>query len=79
MILHPNYYSANNWINLIQLNKIKYKKNIKQLIKIFTTNKIQVRPIWFLNHLQKPYVNCQRYNIINAQKFLDSVFWLHRW
>lgn len=76
MILHPNYCSANNWINLIQLNKIKYKKNIKQLIKIFSTNKIQVRPIWFLNHLQKPYVNCQRYNIINAQKFLDSVLCL---
>lgn len=76
VILHPNYCKANNWINLIKIDKKKYKKNIKQLIKIFTKSRIQVRPVWYLNHLQKPYINFQKYKITNAQKFLDSVLCL---
>ena len=76
MIMHPNYCNANHWINLIKIDKKKYKKNIKQLIKIFTKSRIQVRPVWYLNHLQKPYMYFQKYKIINAQKFLDSVLCL---
>lgn len=73
MILNPKYCNSNNWINLIRIDKEKYKKNVKQLIKIFTIYGIQVRPVWFLNHLQKPYKHYQRYNIIKAKKLLDTV------
>ena len=76
MILNPNYCSSNNWINLIRIDKKKYKKNIKQLIKIFTNHRVQVRPVWFLNHLQKPYKNFERYNILQAKKILDTTLCL---
>ena len=56
--------------------KKKYKKNINQLIKIFDANRIQVRPVWFLNHLQKPYKNQQRYNIKNAKKMINTILCL---
>ena len=72
----PKYCKANNWINLIKIQKQKYKKNINQLIKIFHKNKIQVRPVWFLNHLQKPYRNYQRYNIDNAKKLINNILCL---
>ena len=68
----PKYCKVNNWINLIQINKKKYKKNINQLIKLFTSNGIQVRPVWFPNHLQKPYKNFQRYSISKAPKIVSN-------
>ena len=27
---------------------------------------IEVRPVWYLNHLQKPYISSQNYKIKNA-------------
>ena len=60
----------------IKIQKQKYKKNINQLIKIFHKNKIQVRPVWFLNHLQKPYRSYQRYNIDNAKKLINNILCL---
>ena len=35
-------------------------------------NKVQTRPVWFLNHLQKPYINCQNYEIENALKLIEE-------
>ncbi len=75
-IENPIHSKSNNWINLISIDKKKYKKSLKQLIKIFTYNKIQVRPIWFLNHLQKSYRNYQNYKIINAKQLLSTTLCL---
>ena len=33
---------------------------------------IQSRPIWGLNHLQKPYIDCQKYRIEKAQELLKT-------
>ena len=35
--------------------------------------KIQTRPIWYLNHLQRPYRQHQAYRIEKAFKFLETV------
>jgi dTDP-4-amino-4,6-dideoxygalactose transaminase len=35
-------------------------------------NGIQTRPVWQLNHLQKPYRNCYAYKIEMAQKLLEQ-------
>ena len=32
---------------------------------------IQTRPVWQLNHLQKPYHDCQRYRIERAPELLQ--------
>jgi len=45
---------------------------INKLIK----NKIMVRPIWKLNHLQKPYKNYQKYDIILSPKLIRTLICL---
>ncbi len=71
IVKSPKYCEANNWINLIQVEKKKYKKNIKQLINLFTYNNVQVRPVWYPNHLQKPYYKFERYNIRKAMNLVN--------
>lgn len=62
----PKYSLNNNWLNILQLSdKIMNKRNyiIRELIK----NKINVRPIWKLNHQQKQFKKYETYKINNAQ------------
>jgi perosamine synthetase len=59
----PSYSKSNHWFYTLQLDSEKSKNEI---IEKMNNNKIQVRPIWYLNHLQKPYVNFQNYKIENA-------------
>ena len=35
-------------------------------------NGIMSRPVWMLNHLQKPYKNCQNHKIENAYKLVKN-------
>ncbi len=66
----PDYAENNHWLNLIQINSTLYGKNLKKLLYIFEKEGIQSRPVWYLNHLQKPYKNCQIYKIVNALKLV---------
>ena len=59
----PKNIESNYWLNVIrflnpELQKIALKKFISQ--------KIEVRPIWHLNHLQAPYRDAYIYKIENA-------------
>ena len=61
-------------IKTINLIAKKYKK-IDCLINsasFVVDNNIQVRPIWHLNHLQKPYKTCQSFKINYAQKLVKN-------
>ncbi len=60
----PSISKNNHWLNLIRVNSSK--KNY--FIKKFISKKINVRPIWYPNHLQKSFKSCQIYNIKNALK-----------
>ena len=68
----PSYSINNNWLNVIQIDKKKYKKNKIQIMKMLLNSGIETRPVWKLNHLQKPYKKYQRYNIKLA-KDLTSI------
>lgn len=63
----PENCFSNHWFYTISVDEQIYGKNINELIKEFADNKIQVRPIWKLNHEQKPYTNELNYNIVNAK------------
>ncbi len=76
ILKHPNYCIANNWINLVKINKNIYKKDIKLLINFFKKNQIEVRPLWLPNHLQKPFSNCEKFQINNAQKMVNRILCL---
>jgi len=62
----PGYSENNHWLTILQIDPSKYKTDREGLMKQFDENHIQTRPVWHLNHLQKPYINCQFYQIENA-------------
>ena len=47
----------------LQIIPSLYTKNRDELLEYCNTNGIQCRPIWHLNHKQRPYQNYQSYNI----------------
>ena len=67
----PNYSINNHWINILEYNCENNKEKTKYIVSKLSNLNIQTRPIWRLNHLQKPYQNCQTYQIEIAE---DMVF-----
>ena len=59
----PSYAENNCWMVALQLDNLNQRE---QFMESLTMKKIQTRPVWYLNHLQKPYINCQSYSIENA-------------
>jgi perosamine synthetase len=67
----PSYANNNHWMYALQVNRDVYGKNNKELMRIFSDNHIQTRPLWHLNHLQNPYNKCQSFKIEKALKMLE--------
>jgi aminotransferase in exopolysaccharide biosynthesis len=67
----PDYADNNHWLTAIQIDKDAYGKNREELMAHLLRKGIESRPIWHLNHLQKPYINCQQYEIEKALELLD--------
>jgi perosamine synthetase len=68
----PDYADNNHWLNLLQINKKIYNEDNEVLMKRLEENGIQTRPVWKLNHEQKPYKNCQNYNVDNANELVKN-------
>ena len=68
----PNYATNNHWLNLLQIDNKVYNEDREVLMKRLGQNGIQTRPVWKLNHEQKPYKNCQHYKIEKANKLVKS-------
>jgi len=66
----PPYAKSNKWFYAVLC---KEKKEKEFLLQHLNSNGVEVRPLWFLNHLQKPYAKCQSYRIEKAQKMYDSI------
>lgn len=64
----PGYARNNHWMYSLQIDKEIYGKGMEELMEYLRVNNIQTRPIWYLNHLQKPYKDCQNYKIEKANK-----------
>ena len=68
----PKYANNNHWINLLQINTRVYGEDCKGLMKRLEKLGIQTRPIWSLNHMQTPYLECQQYKIDRALKLVNK-------
>ncbi len=68
----PDYADNNHWMNLLQIDSKIYCKDRELLMKRLEENGIQSRPIWRLNHIQKPYQNCQNYRIEEANNLVEN-------
>ena len=68
----PEYAENNYWMYALQIYKNTYKKDREELMSYLSGHKIQTRPVWYLNHLQKPYKDCQNYKIEKALELLEK-------
>jgi len=68
----PNYADNNHWLNLLQIDNKVYNEDREVLMKRLEENGIQARPVWALNHLQKPYRDCQSDKTKKAKKLVNN-------
>ena len=68
----PPYADNNHWMCALQVDKKIYGRSRDQLIQSFRKEGVEVRPLWHLNHEQKPYQGCQSYKIEKAQELLKT-------
>lgn len=68
----PDYANSNYWLNILQIDEKIFGEDRKILMARLENKGIQTRPLWHLNHLQKPYQNSFFFNIDNALKLLDK-------
>jgi dTDP-4-amino-4,6-dideoxygalactose transaminase len=68
----PDYSDNNHWLNLLQIDNKFYNEDREVLMKRLEENGIQTRPVWKLNHEQKPYKGCQYYKIEKAKKLVEN-------
>ena len=68
----PDYADNNHWLNLLQIDKKVYNEDREVLMKRLEENGIQTRPVWKLNHEQKPYKDCQYYKIERAFSLVEK-------
>ena len=67
---HPN--KCNYWLNILEINKRLSKKELSKIIQQFNKHGIEVRPLWYPNHLQKKYKKCQTYKLSNVKKIYQK-------
>ena len=65
----PDYANNNHWLTVLKANN---KSNRENIFGVLSHNSVQTRPVWYLNHQQKPFADCEKYNIVNAIKLLDK-------
>ena len=68
----PYYASCNYWLNILEINKNLTEEKISKVIKYFSRNNIEVRPLWYPNHLQKEYKNSQTYKLDNTSNIYKN-------
>ncbi len=72
---NPKYSVSNNWLNLLKL-KNSNKRHLEKILKVFFDNKIQVRPVWHPNHLQKKMKKFERYKLNEYENYHKSTICL---
>jgi aminotransferase in exopolysaccharide biosynthesis len=65
-------HECNYWLNIIEIDKKLAKKNFLKIITYFKNAGIEIRPLWYPNHLQKRYKKCQTYELYNINKIYRS-------
>ncbi|MFA4934084.1 MAG: LegC family aminotransferase [Candidatus Omnitrophota bacterium] len=64
----PSGTAPNYWFYSLVINQNKFGLDRDSIMKHLQSRGIQVRPVWYLNHLQRPYRKNQAYKIENASR-----------
>jgi len=59
----PAYARNNLWMVALQVQEEDYGQSRQELMDNLRAKGIETRPVWWLNHLQRPYMTCQSYKI----------------
>jgi perosamine synthetase len=70
LVQQPSWSEANRWFYGYLCSDAEAKA---RLIAAYGEADVQVRPLWYPNHLQRPYLAMQAYQIENALRFYDTV------
>lgn len=69
----PPGTSPNYWFYPLLIDKSSYGMDNLTLMQKLRSKGIETRPVWWLNHTQKPYKDNQSYKVTKACWFLDRV------
>ena len=73
MLRIPEGTSPNYWFYSLLVEKKEYGMDREKLMNCLMEKNIQSRPIWYLNHLQRPYRMNQTYKVEKAPWFWKRV------
>ncbi len=68
----PQYSDNNNWLNILRIDNSVSKKSKEDILIKHQKQNIGSRPIWYLNHLQRPYKNNGSYKLENAIRLFNN-------
>ena len=68
----PGFAANNYWMLSLQIDTKVYPLNRENLMKKLAESKIQTRPVWYPNHLQKPFNNYENYKIENTLELVEK-------
>ncbi len=69
----PEYARCNCWFYSLQVKAAEFGMSSGMVLKEFLKRGIQARPVWQLNHVQRPYRKNPAYKITKAWSFLRTV------
>lgn len=72
-IEEPDFGFSNYWFYSLVVNKDEARVSNIQIMEALKKEGIQTRPIWRLNHEQKPYIGSLAYNIERAYRLHNMV------
>jgi aminotransferase in exopolysaccharide biosynthesis len=64
----PSYADNNHWMYALQIDSSAYGMDVEGTMKWLAFRGVQTRPLWQLNHLQKPYLSCRSLRIERADR-----------
>lgn len=68
----PPYADNNHWMYALQIERVTYGLDREATMALLARHGIQTRPLWELNHRQRPYAGCQHYRIERALQLWEA-------
>jgi aminotransferase in exopolysaccharide biosynthesis len=69
----PPGTSSNHWFYSLLIERRAFGRGRDEVMAALSRQKIESRPLWLLNHLQRPYRACQAYRIEKAPWFAQRL------
>jgi aminotransferase in exopolysaccharide biosynthesis len=68
----PPYAGNNHWMYAMRIDAAAYGLDREATMAMLARQGIQTRPLWHLNHLQRPYQTCQHFRIERAPRLWET-------